>query len=91
MALIVDLATTPYGIPAPSAYARISLLRADKDGITMQVLHYVSEDAARAGAEPLLSRTEYAPSNELQAGMNPLAIGYAWLKNQPGYIDSRDT
>lgn len=91
MALIVDLATTPYGIPAPNAYARISLLRADQDGITMQVLHYVSEQAARAGAEPLLSRTEYAPSSELQAGMNPLAIVYAWLKNQPGYIDSRDT
>ena len=91
MALIVDLATTPYGIPALNAYARISLLRADQDGITMQVLHYVSEQAARAGAEPLLSRTEYAPSSELHAGMNPLAIGYAWLKNQPGYIDSRDT
>jgi hypothetical protein len=91
MALIVDLATTPYGIPAPNAYARISQLHVDKDGMSMQVLHYASEQAAHAGAVPLLSRTEYAPSSELHAGMNPLAIGYAWLKNQPGYIDSRDS
>ena len=91
MALIVDLTETPYGIAIPGAYARISLLRADKQGLLLQVSHYASEAAAKAGAQPILDRTEFAPTDQLQPGVSPLAIGYAWLKQQPAYADSKDT
>ena len=91
MALITDLAETPFGIPIPNAYARISLLRADKHGLLLQVSHYATEAAAKAGAQPILDRTEFAPTDQLQPGVSPLAIGYAWLKQQPAYADSKDT
>ena len=91
MALIVDLAETPYGIAITGAYARISLLRADKHGLLLQVSHYATEAAAQSGASPILDRTEFAPTEELAPGPNPLAVGYAWLKQQPAYTDSKDT
>jgi hypothetical protein len=91
MALITDLAETPYGIAITGAYARISLLRADKQGLLLQVSHYASEAAAKAGAQPILDRTEFAPTDQLQPGVSPLAIGYAWLKQRPAYADSKDT
>ena len=91
MALITDLAETPYGIAITGAYARISLLRADKQGLLLQVSHYASEAAAQSGASPILDRTEFAPTEELAPGPNPLTIGYAWLKQQPAYADSKDT
>lgn len=90
MALITDLAETPFGIPIPNAYARISLLRADKHGLLLQVSHYANEQAARSGAQSVLERTLNAPTAELQPGVNPIAIGYAWLKQQPGYAESHD-
>ena len=90
MALITDLAETPFGIPIPNAYARISLLRADKHGLLLQVSHYASEAAAQSGASPILDRSEFAPTEELAPGPNPLAIGYAWLKGQPAYVESKD-
>ena len=46
--------------------------------------------AAQAGASPILDRTEFAPTEELAPGPNPLAIGYAWLKQQPAYVESKD-
>lgn len=90
MALITDLAETPYGIAITGAYARISLLRADKHGLVLQVSHYATEAAAKAGAQPILDRTEFAPTEELAPGPNPLTIGYAWLKGQPAYVESKD-
>ena len=90
MALIVDLTETPYGIAITGAYARLSMLRADKDGLLLQVSHYASERAARSGAQSIMERTLNAPTAELQPGVNPIAIGYAWLKKQPGYVESRD-
>lgn len=90
MALIVDLTETPYGIAITGAYARISLLRADKQGLLLQVSHYATEAAAKSGASPILDRTEFAPTDQLQPGVSPLAIGYAWLKGQPAYVESKD-
>lgn len=90
MALIVDLTETPYGIAITGAYARISLLRANKHGLLLQVSHYATEAAAKANASPILDRTEFAPTEELAPGPNPLAIGYAWLKQQPAYVESKD-
>ena len=90
MALIINLSETPFGIPIPNAYVRLSMLRADKDGLLLQVSHYASERAARSGAQSIMERTLNAPTAELQPGVNPIAIGYAWLKRQPGYADSHD-
>jgi hypothetical protein len=91
MALIINLSETPFGIHIPNAYARLSMLRADKEGLLLQVSHYASEEAARSGAQSIMERTLSAPTAELQPGVNPLAIGYAWLKQQPAYADSKDT
>ena len=80
MALITDLAETNIGIPLDNTYARITLLRADKQGLLLQVSHYATEAAAKAGASPILDRTEFAPTEELAPGPKPLAIGYSWVK-----------
>ena len=90
MALIINLSETPFGIPIPNAYARLSMLRADKEGLLLQVSHYANEQAARSGAQSIMERTLSAPTAELQPGANPVAIGYAWLKQQPGYAESHD-
>ena len=90
MALIVDLTETPYGIAITGAYARITLMRCDKEQTLMQVSHYANADARQANASPVYDRTFFAPTSELQPGANPLAIGYAWLKGQPEYVDATD-
>lgn len=90
MALLTDLAETNIGIPITGAYARISLLRADKAGLLLQVSHYASAAAAAAGASPVLDRTIMAPTAELQPGTTPLAIGYEWLKRQREYARAVD-
>ena len=90
MALIADLAETNIGIPLDNTYARITLLRADKDGLLLQVSHYATAEARAANAQPVLDRTVMAPTTELQPGTTPLAIGYAWLKRQPEYSDATD-
>ena len=90
MALITDLAETNIGIPLDNTYARITLLRADKEGLLLQVSHYATAAARAANAQPVLDRTVMAPTSELQPGTTPLAIGYEWLKQQPDYADAQD-
>lgn len=90
MALITDLAETTIGIPLLDTYAKIMLLRADQQGLLLQVSHYVSEAASSAGAASVCDRTFAAPVTELQPGADPLAIGYAWLKAQPEYVAAQD-
>lgn len=90
MALLIDLAETNIGIPLDNTYARITLLRADKAGLLLQISHYATAAARASNAQPVLDRTVMAPTAELQPGVNPLAIGYAWLKQQPDYVDAHD-
>lgn len=90
MALVIDLAETSIGIPIPASYARITLLRADKEGLLLQVSHYASAAARAAEASPVYDRVFMAPTAELQPGPTPLAIGYEWLKAQPEYIGAQD-
>ena len=90
MALITDLAETNIGIPLNNTYARITLLRADKEGLLLQVSHYATAAARAANAQPVLDRTVMAPTSELQPGATPLTIGYEWLKQQPDYADAQD-
>lgn len=90
MALITDLAETNIGIPLDNTYARITLLRADKEGLLLQVSHYATAEARTANAQPVLDRTVMAPTSELQPGATPLAIGYEWLKQQPDYAGATD-
>lgn len=85
MALIIDLDYTPYGIPFEGVYTKINMLRADKAGILLHVSCYASEQASKEGAQPVFDHTEFAPIEELRPGVNPLAIGYEWLKRQPNY------
>lgn len=90
MALITDLAETNIGIPLADTYARITLMRCDKEQTLLQVLHYANLDARQANAQPVYDRTFIAPTAELQPGQNPLAIGYAWLKTQLEYKTAED-
>lgn len=90
MALTTSLAQTNIGIPLADTYARITLMRCDKEQTLMQVSHYATADARNANASPVYDRTFFAPTPELQPGDNPLAIGYAWLKGQPEYANAED-
>ena len=85
MALITDLAETNIGIPLADTYARITLMRCDKEQTLLQVSHYANADARNANASPIYDRTFFAPTAELKPGNNPLAIGYEWLKTQTEY------
>ena len=78
MALTISLNETNIGIPLPDTYARITLLRCDKEQCLMQISHYANADARQANASPVYDRTFMAPTSELQPGNDPLAIGYAW-------------
>jgi len=88
MALSITLNETNIGIPLADTYARITLLRCDKEQCLMQISHYATADARHANASPVFDRTVFAPTAELQPGANPLAIGYAWLKTQFEYSDA---
>ncbi len=90
MAFTTSLAETNIGIPLADTYARITLLRCDKEQCLLQVSHYATADARHANASPVFDRTVFAPTTELQPGADPLAIGYAWLKTQPEYADAED-
>lgn len=90
MALTTSLAETNIGIPLADTYARITLMRCDKEQTLLQVSHYANADARNANASPVYDRTFMAPTAELQPGNDPLAIGYAWLKTQTEYADAVD-
>lgn len=90
MALTTSLAKTNIGIPVADTYARIMMMRCDKERTLIQVSHYANAEARNADAMPVFDQTLFAPTSELQSGSNPLAIGYAWLKTQPEYTDAED-
>jgi hypothetical protein len=91
MALTTSLAETNIGIPLPDTYARITLLRCNKEQCLMQISHYASADARHANAQPVYDRTVFAPTADLQPGADPLAIAYVWLKAQPEYAEAVDS
>lgn len=90
MALTTSLVETNIGIPMADTYARITLMRCDKEQTLIQISHYANADARNANASPVYDRTLFAPTSELQPGNDPLAIGYAWLKTQSEYADAED-
>jgi len=90
MALSTSLTETFIGIPLADTYARITLMRCDKEQTLLQVSHYANADARNTNAQPVFDRTMFAPTSELQPGADPLAIGYAWLKTQPEYAEAED-
>ena len=90
MAFTTSLSETNIGIPLADTYARITLLRCDKEQCLIQISHYANADARHANASPVYDRTFMAPTSELHPGSDPLAIGYAWLKTQPDYVEAVD-
>lgn len=90
MALTASLTETHIGIPLADTYARITLMRCDKERTLLQVSHYANADARNTDAMPVFDRTLFAPTSELQPGSDPLAIGYTWLKTQSEYADAED-
>jgi hypothetical protein len=91
MAFTTSLTETNIGIPLADTYARITLLRCDKEQCLLQVSHYANAEARHANASPVYDRTVFAPTADLQPGTDPLAIGYAWLKTQSEYADALDS
>jgi hypothetical protein len=66
MALSTSLAQTNIGIPMADTYARITLMRCDKEQTLMQISHYANADARNEDASPvfdctLCSKTGTAP------------------------------
>lgn len=90
MALLISLDKTNIGIPLADTYARITLMRCDKEQTLLQVSHYANADARNTNALPVYDQTFLAPTSELQPGSNPLAIGYSWLKTQSEYAGALD-
>lgn len=90
MALTTCLPETNIGIPLADTYARITMMRCDKDYTMLQVSHYANADARNSNAQPVYDRTFTAPTAELQPSSDPIAIGYLWLKGQPEYADAED-
>lgn len=90
MALTTSLAETGIGIPLADTYARITMMRCTKEGALIQITHYATAEARHSNASPVLECTFSAHTEELQAGPNPLAIAYTWLKTQPEYADAVD-
>jgi len=90
MALQSSLTETNIGIPLNDTYARITLMRCDKEQILLQVSHYANADARNNNASPVYDRTFMIPFEELQPASDPLAMGYNWLKTQSEYSDAID-
>lgn len=90
MALTINLPVTNIGLPLANTYARITMMRGDKDGFLILVTHYANADARAADAAPVLNRTLVAQLSELSNGTDPLAMAYTWLKSQPDYVDALD-
>tara|TARA_Y100000004_G_scaffold179311_1_gene222782 strand:- start:2660 stop:2935 length:276 start_codon:yes stop_codon:yes gene_type:complete len=90
MALTTSLDETNIGIPVANTYARIVMMHCERDTTDLFVAYYANSDARNADAMPVFERPFRLPTSELEAGDNPLAIGYAWLKTQPEFAEAED-
>lgn len=87
MALKVDCDETIIGISMADTYARITNFQGDKTYIMITVEHYANEQARFSNAQALAMKTFTAPIDVFNGGLVGM---YAWLKQQPDYINSED-
>jgi len=90
MAFKLDIAESDVGAAFTDAYARVGFMKGDTGNFYTQVMYYASEDARKANAQPVLSKSYSIPFAELASADNPIAAGYNWLKTQDEYKTATD-
>lgn len=90
MALQLDLATSGVGLPIKKAYARVNMMRGDKDVFLVHVVYYANADARQNNATLVQEKSFFAPASDLTSGTNPLEMAYEWLKTQPDFAGAID-
>jgi hypothetical protein len=88
MALILNLESTQFGVPAPQAYARVTNFYGTKDQIHVQVAVYFDQAARENNMNFVLEHAHYIPMADLSGDIIP-AI-YSVLKTLPQYEGAVD-
>jgi len=88
MALLLDLKTSPVGLPLPTAYVRVSEVHVDKEKAQVQVMTFANEAARQATARPVIFATHTFETAKLTGDLFPAV--YAALKALPEYEGAKD-
>lgn len=88
MALLLDLKTSPIGLPLPEAYARVSEISANKEKVQVQVLTFATEEARKSMGRPVIFATHSFDTATLTGDLFPAV--YAALKALPEYEGAKD-
>lgn len=86
MAIQIDLVASNVGVSFPTAYARITNIHGNKDGLQYQVAVFATVDARQANAQEVANAAFYCttPTENLFETL------YADLKTQLGFENSVD-
>jgi ABC-type sugar transport system substrate-binding protein len=90
MAFKLNISESDVGAAFTDAYARVGFIKGDTRNFFTQVLYYASEEARKANAQPVLSKSYQIPFAEFASADNPIAAGYNWLKTQDEYKTATD-
>jgi hypothetical protein len=88
MALILNLESTKFGIPAPQAYAKINHFNGNKDQLQVQVSVYYDQAARENNLNLVLEHSHYIPMSDLTGDIVPAIYGV--LKTLPEYEGAVD-
>jgi hypothetical protein len=88
MALILNLESTQFGVPAPQAYAKITNFHGNKDQIQVQVAVYYDQLAKENNKTVVLQHAHYIPTSDLIGDIIPAIYGV--LKTLPEYEGAVD-
>jgi len=88
MALILNLESTQFGVPAPQAYAKIISFHGNKDQIQAHIAVYFDQSARKNNMNTILEHAHYIPMSDLTGDIIP-AI-YSVLKTLPQYEGAVD-
>lgn len=87
MALKVDCNETVIGVPMTNTYARITHYQGDKNYVMFFVEHHANETARHGNYDSVATVSFTVPTTECDANLTSL---YAWLKQQPNYLNAED-
>jgi hypothetical protein len=75
MALQFNLASTPFGVPAPQAYLKIASFVGTKDQVQVQVAIYFNEDARLNNMAIIQDENYQIAIEDLQGNLIPAIYG----------------
>ena len=88
MALQFNLASTPFGVPAPQAYLKIASYVGTKDQIQVQVAIYFNEAARQSNMATIQDNNHQIAIEDLQGDLLPAIYGV--LKTLNDYAGAED-